>query len=505
MSIDSVRTFTEGNQVEDYLIGDLIYRGTHTLTWRATQVSVQREVVVCNLRESLEHDESLVEAFFADVRKKASVEHPLIGSVLEAQNSGGHCFYAREKLLGKSLEEIHEEGMSISPLHMVRILRGLADAYKYLEARGVATLPLTPYDLFLDERLHCRMVNMVVDGEVDPTIFTRDKQMLGLLFHDLLEPNQPGSTRTGSLLDFMADLNREVPLTWTQIYDLSDEVERQLAEPKDPVQIQSTTMPMKPFISLAVMAKAGIGVTILAILVGLGYYMINRKEVPEERPLQDLVLIPAGKYPGPGGRVVQSRAFRIDAHEVSIGQYAKFLTALDRLSDDQKNAYDHEDQPKEKEGHVPDDWETLYMAAKNGQTWNGLSVDLNYPVVGVDWWDAYAYAEWKGRRLPSRKDWYVAGSSGGDLGKLKGTGWLPVDQTEKTLLGIYGLAGNVSEWTGKPELNETDFSKPPRYVICGASYVKPEYGAKACEWIDDRGLRRKDLGFRTYTPSTEDD
>jgi len=506
MSTDLGKAFKPGNQLEDYLIGELLCQGTHTLTWRATQVSVQREVVLCSLRESLEDDELLVEGFFADVRKKASVEHALIGSVLEAVRSDGHCFFAREKLLGRSLEEIHEEGMSISPLEMARVIRGLADAYKYLESQGVATLPVTPSDLFLDEHFHCRMVNMVVDGEVDPSVFTRDKQLLGLLFRDLLEPGQPGSTRVGSLLDFMADMNREQPLTWQQIYDLSDGVVHQLAEPpKNQEQIQSRTMQMKPFVSLASMAKVGLLITVLLIVAGLGYYLATRKKVPELRVHQDLVVVPAGEYPGPEGMPVQSRAFQIGAYEVSIGEYAKFLKALSRLSDEQKTVYQHDDQPANKTSHEPDDWAALYEAAKSAGTWNGLQVDLNYPVVGVDWWDAYAYAEWKGHRLPSLEDWYVAGSSGADLAKLKGAGWCPVDQAERTESGIYGLAGNVSEWTGKRTLNAADPSMPARYVICGASYLKPKYGARAREWVDDRGLRRKDLGFRTYTSFAEED
>ncbi|NWK56856.1 SUMF1/EgtB/PvdO family nonheme iron enzyme [Verrucomicrobiaceae bacterium N1E253] len=505
MVTDPANAFAPGKQLEDYLLSELLFQGSHTLTWTATQVSVQREVIISSLLESLEHDEETVAAFFADVRAKASVEHPLIGSVLEAVRSDGHCFYAREKLLGASLEQHHQDGLGVSPLHMARIIRGLADAYRHLEVNGVATLPLTPNDLFLDERFHCRMVNMVVDGVVDPQVFTRDKQLLGMLFHDLLEPNQPGSTRMGSLLDFMADLEREHPLSWEQIYDLADEVERQLAEPKNLETLQSRTIPMKPLVSMAAMVKIGIAVTALSIVVGLGYYISTRPERPTERELKDLVRIPAGTYPGPDGMPVKSRAFWMDAHEVTIGEYAKFLKALEVLSDDQKHVYRHEDQPAEKESHMPDDWELLYATAKAGGTWNALKVDLNYPVVGVDWWDAYAYSEWRGRRLPTREEWYVSGSAGGDMGKLQGTGWLPVDETECNELGICGLAGNVSEWTRKRSLNPADPSQPARYVICGASYLKPKFGARAREWVDDRSLRRSDLGFRTLSQSAQDD
>lgn len=505
MSTDSTKAFVAGNQIEDYLMGELISRGTHTLTWAASQVSVQREVVICCLRENFEDDAELVEAFFADVRAKASVEHPLIGSVLEAVHSDGHCFFAREKLHGQSLGSNLEEGQSIAPLHVARVVRSLADAYKYLESKGVSTLPVTVDDLFLDERFHCRIVNMVVDGEADPSAFTRDKQLIGLMFHDLLEPNQAGSTRMGSLLDYMSDLDRDEPLTWAQIYDLADEVERQLAEPKKVTPLQSATMPMKPFISMASFVKIGIAVAGLTILIGLGYYISSRKDRPVERDIQDLVHIAPGEYPGPDGGTVKSRGFDIDAHEVTIGEYAKFLKALNLLEEDQKTVYQHEDQPEDKSSHLPDDWQALYLAAQEGSIWNGLSVDLNYPIVGVDWWDAYAYSEWKGRRLPTRKEWYVAGSSGCDMSELVGTLWQPVDQTEQTMHGVYGLAGNVSEWTRKRSLNPADPSQPARYVICGASYLRPLYGARAREWVDDRGLRRSDLGFRTLSSAAQED
>jgi hypothetical protein len=381
----------------------------------------------------------------------------------------------------------------------------LADASKYLESQSVATLPLTPNEIFLDQQQHCRMVNMVVSGEPEPTVSTRDKQMLGMLFRDLLEPNQPGSTRVGSLLDFMSDVARAEPLSWDQIYDLSDEVERQLAEPSPQPPIQSRTMPMKPLITLAALAKIGVAVAALSIVIGLGVYVSQRKEAPTEREIQDLIRIPAGEYPGPDGVPVKVRAFWIDAHEVTIGEYAKFLSALEILSDDRKTVYQHEDQPAEKVSHFPDDWAVFYQAAKEGVTWAGLQVDLNYPVVGVDWWDAYAYAEWKGRRLPTHEDWYVSGSSNGAMDALVGTGWSAVDQTERTSLGVSGLAGNVSEWTRKKSLNPADPLQPARYVICGASYLKPKYGARAREWVDERSLRRKDLGFRTFRSSSQDD
>lgn len=505
MANDEQQTIGTGIQVGDYLVGELLARGTNTLLWQATQQSVQREVILCSVDEELTDHGSLREQFISDVRTKASVDHPLIGSVLEAVDDGTHCFFALEKLKGRTLGDIHEKGESMTPLQIVRILRNIASACKYLEGQDISTLAFTPHDILIDDRYHCRIANMAVSGNVDPTISTIDKQLLGQLFQDLLEPDQPGSTRTKSLLDYMADLEREHPLTWKQIHDLSDEVERQLTEPSKITSIQSSTMKMPRTINRGTIGKCIIGVAVIGIIGGLAYYLSNRTTPPPERTLPDMVLIPGGKHPGPDGFPVKLREYWIDAHEVTIGEYAKFLDALATLHDEHKGVFQHEDQPTTKNSHAPDDWDALYHAAKQGGQWNGMAVDLNYPIVGVDWWDAYAYAEWKGRRLPTWEELYAACTSSDDPNNIKASGWQPVDKADKTKGKVYGLAGNVSEWTRKRSLNPADPSQPARYVICGASYLQPRFGIRAREWVDNRNLRRPDLGFRTLrTPNHEE-
>jgi formylglycine-generating enzyme required for sulfatase activity len=175
------------------------------------------------------------------------------------------------------------------------------------------------------------------------------------------------------------------------------------------------------------------------------------------------------------------------------------------LSEENRDVFQHEDQPTDKTSHEPDDWYALYTAAKEGSQWNQLNVDVNYPVVGIDWWDAYAYAEWKGHRLPTREEWYAACSSSDQPEKIVPSGWMPVDKADKTKKNIFGMAGNVSEWTRKRSLNPADPTQPARYVICGASYLKPRYGVRAREWVEDRSIRRPDLGFRTLSTTPQDE
>ncbi|MDG1356727.1 MAG: SUMF1/EgtB/PvdO family nonheme iron enzyme [Akkermansiaceae bacterium] len=508
MSSDLKPLFSTGREVGDYLLGPLIYKGASTSTWEATQMSVQRQVLVCNLDDAFITDHETRQEFIADVKVKASVDHPLVASILEAVNEGNVCYFAYEKVKGRDLAELHKHGETITPLEIARILCNISSAYEHIESRKIATLNLSPHDIYVDQDHHCRISNLAVSGHASHSRPKEDKELLGHLLQDMIEPNEPGSTRTNTLLGSMALLNNAQPKSWRQIHDLSDEIERQLTRQSESVKLSTSSIPIystkRHYLHISTFTGKILAVsTALLVIAGLGFYLSATKAKPQKRVLADMVNIAAGKYSDPYGFHHKVRGFWLDAHEVTIGEYAEFIKAVESLPLDMQDVYQHEDQPDYKTSHIPDDWDEIYTAAKEGGTWNDHKIGLYHPVVGVDWWDAHAYAEWKGRSLIRYRDWYAACSSSCEPSKLQGTGYAAVDKAEQTTTGIFGMAGNVSEWMREPILDPADPSAPPRYMVGGASYMRPKYGARAREWVDSRDLRRFDIGFRTCNNSRQ--
>jgi formylglycine-generating enzyme required for sulfatase activity len=170
-----------------------------------------------------------------------------------------------------------------------------------------------------------------------------------------------------------------------------------------------------------------------------------------------------------------------------------------------------------------------YTRAKQWGRFRDAALDVNCPVFGVDWFDAYAYAKWKGRRLPTEQEWEKAArgtqgfkypwgnevdltksNSGNDLdpnfqrgGEKDGyKRWSPVDakMEDKSPFGVVGLAGNVSEWTASPgEDPRMQGNKIP--VIRGGNWKNPDYSITRRVLLLTSLQADDALGFRTASDS----
>jgi thiamine biosynthesis lipoprotein ApbE len=210
-----------------------------------------------------------------------------------------------------------------------------------------------------------------------------------------------------------------------------------------------------------------------------------------------MVLVSQGKFLA--GSQNQSKVlagFRIDKTEVSNAQYRRFLN--DSASRSHKLCHPAEPQGKD---HTPRYFKEFRPKLFLDSVAHKLApFDANtfrndkHPVVGVDWWDAFAYARWAGKRLPSQAEWEKAarGTEGnlwpwGSLWDYKksntgGEKWGEKDghiysapahsfPSGDSPYGCRNMAGNVAEWTQDGKVSGGSSNSNPSEVQ-GSSYTK---------------------------------
>lgn len=130
----------------------------------------------------------------------------------------------------------------------------------------------------------------------------------------------------------------------------------------------------------------------------------SQLQKPIDPPPAGMVLIPGGEYAigdekgeedARPVRTVTLDPYYIDRHEVTNAEYRKFVEWFRETKD---GRFAHPDQPPGKD-HVPATWKSPDYRRFTGD---------DQPVVGIDWYDAYAYARWAGKRLPTEAEWEAA-------------------------------------------------------------------------------------------------
>jgi hypothetical protein len=150
------------------------------------------------------------------------------------------------------------------------------------------------------------------------------------------------------------------------------------------------------------------------------------------------------------------------------------------------------------------------------------SADPDAPVTGVTWDEAFAYARWAGKELPSLVQWEFA-LRGGRAYRLFPSGESPrTGGSDRGLFGHMELGGGVREWTSVPYLSGASL---PYSGAAAAWYLEPRvFGAEAEQKALyfaagapppageghffaygrlARSQRRSDVGFRCVLPGSE--
>ena len=235
-----------------------------------------------------------------------------------------------------------------------------------------------------------------------------------------------------------------------------------------------------------------------------------------EKADDDMVAIPGGTFvmgtndgfpfEGPAHEVTV-KPFKLDKHEVTVAQFAKFVAATGYKTEAEGFGWSGVFDPAQK------GW-----AKSDGADWRHpdgpkSTAKDDEPVCQVSYADAQAYAKWAGKRLPTEAEWEFAARGGlknktyawGDElrpgGKPVANWWqgvfpqkdtaedgftnrAPVGKFAPNGYGLYDMSGNVWEWCAdwyapdyyakSPKDNPTGPATGEERVLRGGSWMCSE-------------------------------
>ena len=229
----------------------------------------------------------------------------------------------------------------------------------------------------------------------------------------------------------------------------------------------------------------------------------------QDAPLgRGMVMVPAGPVPpGAGGFPID--AYLLDRHEVTNRQFAVFMAdggyRTASLWPDSLTVHGSRSARATAVGLLADS-----TGAVGPRTWSGSVFppgSADHPVTGVSWYEANAYCQWQGKRLPTFAQWWRAALGDGERpypwgqeseslrarANFEATGTRPVEYSPlgTSMFGAFEMAGNAREWL-RPD-DESAVTAPS----VGGSWQDPEY-TFSIEWKEQLplGFANETTGFR---------
>ena len=531
-----------GNTLGNYHIEAKIGQGPMGPIYRAKQTNIDRKVRLYILDRAAHPDTADVECFNANASAKAKATNPVLISVYEAGEENGAFFYSCEYVPCRSLAQLKESGNSLDETTALATLKATAEALDFFGREKIAHDLITENSILIGPSNRIRIANIASAKPALEFDHAAEMRRLGEITLSAL-PSE-GADKARSLASSLLDDSTR-PASWAAFLQTvaASQPKTVIADAykldaQDRAAIRAVEESKKRQ-KRGMLINSAVSLSLLAIALVVLYIKLSPKGASARADLDKLIEIPAGEFIYQNGEKVTLPTFYISEHEVTIADYAKFLNYLETHPDEAKK-FEHEKQPKGK-SHVPNGWADMkelnppmpgyYTRAIKWGKFHDAALDVNSPVFGVDWFDAYAYAKWKGRRLPTEQEWEKAGrgtdgrtypwgkeplekgvNTGIDMNSDPNKGgekdgwdrWSPVDamKNDKSPYGVMGMAGNVSEWTGSYDVDPMmPGNKIP--VIRGGNYknlLKP-----ITERIVKFEALQNDepLGFRTASDSPQ--
>ena len=308
-----------------------------------------------------------------------------------------------------------------------------------------------------------------------------------------LIPDDPTLKALREEVSVLVSVNSQPPGVDVEIQDYVDPGDRWTPLGKTP--LKDVRLPRcwlrwrltKPGFEVSHEARNPVGTTVFSLA--------SKGSVPEGMVRADPPNSPTNNLPFSTARIVAVPPFFIDRLEVTNRQFQQFVDAGGYTSPR------YWKQPFVKEDRTIS-WEEAQREFRDAtgrpgpSTWEGgryATGKDDFPVSGVSWYEAAAYAEFAGKSLPPAVYWLRAvglnaAAQIADRSNFGSTGLVAAGATQgMNLFGSFDMAGNVKEWCWNS-------SHGQRFILGGA-WNEPKYSLSHPEPLSpfDRGAAN---GFR---------
>jgi serine/threonine protein kinase len=143
-----------GTMLGNYRILETLGQGGMARVYKAHQENLGRDVAIKVLPPWYAADRSFVERFNLEARLVASLSHPNIVTVHDANEQNGHLYIVMQLVDGgtlkQRLDQLQHEGRMIDTAEVVSIFAQLAEALAYAHVQGVIHRDIKPVNVLLD-------------------------------------------------------------------------------------------------------------------------------------------------------------------------------------------------------------------------------------------------------------------------------------------------------------------------------------------------------------------
>lgn len=488
----------EGIFFAPFLIQKKLPDDTLGESYEATQSGIERKVILTILPAKT--DEAAHSRLIRSAASMAQATHPNVLAVYQATEIAGRPAIVREYWQAPSLQDILRSGKKLDPRQITTILLTLTTVLLHWKQLQLKHHAINDEQIFLSEDNVVKIQNCV-DPDLPETATSYRLQNVVNTCRQLLQSQHPSARRVQELLALAGVDSPDIEV----IHKFAQEIDIELA-PKQEIQVNPEHQKAQQQIAQAEKKRTTQLVLFATLLliscISVSWVILQKITYkPQGRDFNIMAKIPAGDFIYQDGKTATTDTFYIDAYEVTIAQYEKFLADISLKKNSPEFA--HPTLVDKNRSYTPHEWDKIIASIRARKPYNGQLLTMDSPIFNIDWYSAYAYAKWAGKRLPTEVEWEKAArgsdglkfpwgnapdqkkaNSGLDYsftqeqpgGQIDGySGIAPVDAfpEDKSPYHVFNMAGNLSEWTDTWD-NSSRIGSTQVPIIRGGNFTNRE-------------------------------